>query len=80
MLADSASFVKSGMASLRIVGASFTRNMGSEQPYPKELRCLHVQRPGAVAAAPTMAPCGEVIERQFSSCWKCGAVRETAAP
>lgn len=52
----------------------------SEETHPKAVEVLEsLQRPAAAQAGTWTCPsCGEVIEGQFSSCWKCGAVQKPA--
>lgn len=75
--------VRNGDVSRIVPAPSFYAELWvSETTYPKAAEVLGTwQRPLAPSAAPWTCPaCGEVIEAQFSSCWKCGAVRENAAP
>jgi hypothetical protein len=53
----------------------------SEQDYPKASELLESWRQETVASgsAWTCPACGERIEPQFSSCWKCGALRPQMA-
>ncbi|MHC1762963.1 MAG: DUF2007 domain-containing protein [Verrucomicrobiia bacterium] len=53
----------------------------SDEVYPRANEVLQsLQRPSAKAGTTWTCPaCGEVIEGQFSSCWKCGALREPQA-
>ena len=49
----------------------------SDRPHAEAL--LEVwRRPPPAGSAWTCASCGESIEGQFGSCWKCGADRRTA--
>jgi len=50
----------------------------SEDDYPKASELVNSWRrpPSSSAGAWTCPACKELIEAQFSSCWKCGAQRE----
>ena len=53
----------------------------SESDYSKAMELLEGRRPDSPSSASawTCPVCGERIEAQFSSCWKCGASRAQIA-
>jgi hypothetical protein len=53
-----------------------------EADYPRALElCAAWQQPPPASQQPWSCPrCGEQLEGQFTSCWKCGADRDASAP
>ena len=53
----------------------------TDEDYPKaaELLAGWQKAPSQASGSWTCPACGEVVEAQFSSCWKCGAQRELIA-
>ena len=74
--------VRNGEVSAIVPAPSFYEELWvSEEAYDKASELLEAwKRPAAPGKSWTCPACGEVIEGQFNSCWKCGAVREPAAP
>lgn len=82
MLADSdiVCEVRNGEVSRVVPAPSFYEELWvSEDSYPRAAELLASwQQPNPAAAASWTCPsCGELVEAQFSSCWKCGTPRST---
>ena len=74
--------VRNGDVSRIVPAAPFYEELWvTDEDYPKasELLASWQRVPSQAGSSWTCPGCGEIVEAQFSSCWKCGAQRELLA-